>query len=64
MVAIWTIMPTQNTTFQNIILFFLPAASAMGAATNAPIRVPMERRATIVPDLTLLKAGPGLSPKS
>jgi hypothetical protein len=38
--------------------------SAMGAATIAPIKVPIDSIATIVPDRTLLKEGPGLSPKA
>jgi hypothetical protein len=41
-VVIWTMTPTQKMMFQKIMQYLRPNLSESGAATRAPIRVPME----------------------
>jgi hypothetical protein len=51
----------QKMMFQKTIEYLRPNLSAIGAAIKAPIKVPIESRATINPDFQLLKARPPVS---
>jgi hypothetical protein len=53
--AIWMTKPTEVTRHQKLMEGRRPTLSAIGAATRAPIKVPMERRATMRPERTVLK---------
>lgn len=63
-VVICTMTPTQKTMLQTTIQARRPNLSAIGAAIRAPMRVPMLRSETIVPDLTLVNFSPLLAKRA